>query len=82
MSLSSAARKQAKQKLKTWLPQLDGLTEVASDLVQESLPFPDVPSVSSSCASDDGDASLWDEDEQMAEYMSWRAGDGDLEGFV
>ena len=55
MSLSSAARKQAKQKLKMWLPQLDRLTELASDLVQESLPCPDVPSVSSSYDSDDGD---------------------------
>ena len=50
--LSSAVRKVAKQKLEKWQPQLDKLTEVASELVQMSLPCPDVPSLSSSCATD------------------------------
>ena len=55
---------------------------MASNLVQESLPCPDLPSVSSSYDSDDGEDVHWDEDERMEEYMSWRAGDGDLEGYV
>ena len=75
--LSSAARKVAKQKLKKWQPQLDKLTEVASELVQMSLPCPDVPSLSSSCASDQEDAADWEEDARIEEYMSWRAVDGE-----
>ena len=50
---------------------------MVSELVQMSLPCPDVPSLSSSCASDKEDAADWEEDARMEEYMSWRAGDGE-----
>ena len=75
--LSSAVRKVAKQKLKKWQPQLGKLTEVASGLVQMLLPCPGVPSLSSSCASDQEDAADWEEDARMEEYVSWRAGNGE-----